>query len=88
MFWVFLLAMFGSIAVYVNRERHRELIPWVVATIAATEMFFIFLMVVHNNPFSTFLTGAAGGREGAEPAPPELLHGDPSAVALHRASSR
>ncbi len=56
MFWVFLLSVFGSIAVYVNRERHRELIPWVVATIAITEMFFIFLMIVHNNPFATFLT--------------------------------
>ena len=56
MFWVFLLSVFGSIAVYVNRERHRELIPWVVATIAVTEMFFIFLMIVHNNPFATFLT--------------------------------
>src|SRR5574338_198132 len=56
MFWVFLLAVFGSLAVYLNRERHRELIPWVVAVIAATEMFFIFLMIVHNNPFSTFLT--------------------------------
>ena len=56
MFWVFLLGIFGSIAVQTNRERHRELIPWVVATIAATEMFFIFLMVVHNNPFSTYLT--------------------------------
>ena len=32
--------------------------------------------------------GAAGRREGAEPAAPELLHGDPSAVALHRASWR
>ena len=55
MFWVFLLSVFGSIAVYVNRERHRELIPWVVATIAITEIFFIFLMIVHNNPFATFL---------------------------------
>ena len=27
MFWVFLLSVFGTIAVYVNRERHRELIP-------------------------------------------------------------
>ena len=26
----------------------------------------------------------AGRRQGTEPAPPELLHGDPSAVALHR----
>jgi cytochrome c-type biogenesis protein CcmF len=56
MFWVFLLGIFGSLAVHMNRERHRELIPYVVAIMAATEMFFIFLMVVHNNPFSTFLT--------------------------------
>ena len=27
MFWVFLLGVFGSIAVRVNKERHRELIP-------------------------------------------------------------
>src|SRR5881409_3113760 len=48
MFWVFLLSVFGSIAVYVNRERHRELIPYVIITIAAVEMFFLFLMVVHK----------------------------------------
>src|SRR6476660_2334219 len=58
LFWVFLLSVFGSAAVAVNRERHRELIPWVVAVIAATEMFFIFIMVVHNNPFDTYLTAA------------------------------
>ena len=56
MFWVFLLGIFGSIAVYTNRDRHRELIPYVVAVIATARMFFILLMVVHNNPFSTFLT--------------------------------
>ena len=67
MFWVFLLGIFGSIAVYTNRERHRELIPWVVATIAATEMFFIFLMVIHNNPFSTFLTPAPVEGRGLNP---------------------
>src|SRR5439155_8553946 len=46
MFWVFLLSVFGSVAVYTNRHRHRELIPYVVATISAVEMFFLFLMVV------------------------------------------
>ena len=46
MFWVFLLSVFGSIAVYVNRERHRELIPYVVATIATVQGFFLFLMIV------------------------------------------
>jgi cytochrome c-type biogenesis protein CcmF len=59
--------VFGSIAVYTNRERYRELIPWVVAVIAATEMFFILLMVVHNNPFSTFLTQAPADGQGLNP---------------------
>src|SRR5688572_24790299 len=67
MFWVFLLGIFGTIAVYTNRERHRELIPYVVAVIAAVEMFFIFLMVVHNNPFSTFLTDAPTQGRGLNP---------------------
>jgi cytochrome c-type biogenesis protein CcmF len=55
MFWVSLLAIFGSLAIYTNRDRHRELMPYVVAVLAATEMFFIFLMVIHKNPFATFL---------------------------------
>jgi cytochrome c-type biogenesis protein CcmF len=67
MFWVFLLAVFGSIAVATNRERHRELIPWVVAVIAAVEMFFIFIMVVHNNPFSTFVAGTPADGKGLNP---------------------
>ena len=56
MFWVFLLSVFGSAAVYINKERHRELIPYVVATISTVEMFFLYLMVVHKNPFTTSLT--------------------------------
>ena len=67
MFWVFLLSVFGSVAVYVNRERHRELIPYVVAVISLTELFFIFLMLVHNNPFDTFLTEAPTEGAGLNP---------------------
>src|SRR5687768_10749961 len=67
MFWVFLLGTFGAIAVYTNRERNRELIPYVVSVLAAVEMFFIFLMVVHNNPFSTFLAEGPGEGKGLTP---------------------
>src|SRR6267142_1996914 len=67
MFWVFLLSVFGSLAVYVNRERHRELIPYVVATISSVQMFFLFLMVAHKNPFTTFLTSAPTEGEGLNP---------------------
>ena len=55
MFWVTLLAIFGSLAVYSNRERQRELIPYVVAVISGVQMFFLFVMIVHTNPFSTYL---------------------------------
>jgi cytochrome c-type biogenesis protein CcmF len=67
MFWVFLLAVFGSIAIRSNRESHRELIPYVVATIAAVQMFFLFLMVVHNNPFETYLTTTPPDGRGLNP---------------------
>jgi cytochrome c-type biogenesis protein CcmF len=67
MFWVFLLSMFGSVAVKVNRERHRELMPYVVAIISAVEMFFIFLMIIHNNPFDTYLTQSPTDGRGLNP---------------------
>jgi cytochrome c-type biogenesis protein CcmF len=67
MFWVFLLSLFGSAAVYINRERHRELIPYVVAVISVVQMFFLFLMVIHNNPFETFLTENPADGAGLNP---------------------
>src|SRR5688500_15744384 len=67
MFWVFLLSVFGSSAVWVNREAHRELIPYVVATIATVQMFFLYLMVVHKNPFTTYLTTVPADGEGLNP---------------------
>ena len=67
MFWVFLLSCFGSVAVKVNRDRHRELIPYVVAVIASVEMFFLFLMIIHNNPFATYLTESPTDGRGLNP---------------------
>ena len=67
MFWVTLLGGFGSVAVFSNRERYRTLIPYVVATISVVEMFFIFLMVIHNNPFATFLATTHADGAGLNP---------------------
>ncbi len=67
MFWVFLLSIFGSVAVAINRERHRELIPYVVAIISIVEAFFLFLMVIHRNPFDTYLTQAPAEGRGLNP---------------------
>jgi cytochrome c-type biogenesis protein CcmF len=67
MFWVTLLALFGSVAIHVNRSRHRLLVPWVVAVISLVEMFFLFLMVVHNNPFETYLATVPAAGAGLSP---------------------
>jgi cytochrome c-type biogenesis protein CcmF len=67
LFWVFLLSVFSAVAVYVNRESQRELIPYVVAIVAVVEMFFVFLMVVHNNPFDTFLAEVPRDGRGMTP---------------------
>ncbi len=67
MFWVFLLSVFGAIAVQTNRERQRELIPYVVAVIAVVQMFFLFLMIVHKNPFETYLMQAPTDGRGLNP---------------------
>ena len=67
MFWVFLLSVFGAIAVKSNRERQRELIPYVVAVIATVQMFFLFLMIYHKDPFATYLTQAPVDGRGLNP---------------------
>jgi len=67
MFWVFLLSVFGAIAVKTNRESQRELIPYVVAVVGAVQLFFLFVMIVHNDPFTTYLTEAPVDGRGLNP---------------------
>ena len=67
MFWVFLLSVFGAIAVHTNRERHRELVPYVIATIAVVQMFFLSVMILNNNPFSTYLLQTPADGRGLNP---------------------
>jgi len=67
LFWATLLAVFGSVAVHINRDRYRTLVPYVAATIAVVQMFFLFLLALHRNPFETFLTTAPTAGEGLNP---------------------
>ena len=65
----------------------------VVATFAVVELFFIFLMVVHNTPFETFLAQAPGAlrlqRQCAHAAAhgAALVHGHAANV-VHRVQRR
>jgi cytochrome c-type biogenesis protein CcmF len=55
LFWVLLLSLFSSLAIRANRTRHRVLIPYAVAVLAANIGFFAALLVFKNNPFEPWL---------------------------------
>ena len=51
LFWSWLLSVFGAAVVVVNRHRYRTLMPYVVATMTGTNLFFIVLNLFESDPF-------------------------------------
>jgi cytochrome c-type biogenesis protein CcmF len=54
--WALLLALFSSIAIFLNRERHKELLPYVIATLYTVLAFFLLLIIFMKRPFDLYLT--------------------------------
>jgi cytochrome c-type biogenesis protein CcmF len=67
LWWVFLLSVFSAIAIYTNRDRHRELLPYVVTVLMAIADFFLYVIVFHKNPFDSYLTGIPTAGKGLNP---------------------
>jgi cytochrome c-type biogenesis protein CcmF len=67
LWWVFLLSVFSTIAIYTNRNRHKEILPYAVAVLMAVVDFFLFLIIFHKNPFDTYLTQVPTRGEGLNP---------------------
>jgi cytochrome c-type biogenesis protein CcmF len=67
LFWVALLAVFAAIAVYTNRHRQREILPYAIAVIAVVTDFFLYLIIYEKNPFDTFLTEIPATGQGLNP---------------------
>jgi len=65
--WVLLLAVFSSLAIFVNRERHKELIPYVAAILYVVVGFFLFLIIFQKRPFDVYLTEAPKMGKGLNP---------------------
>jgi len=68
LFWVFVLSAFSMVAVRMNRERHRDMIGYVVATIMIVQLFFLSILIFAKNPFDTFLTTPPLDGRGLNPA--------------------
>jgi cytochrome c-type biogenesis protein CcmF len=67
LFWVSLLAVFAAIAVYTNRHRQREILPYAIAVMAAVADFFLYLIIFEKNPFDTFLVEIPSAGQGLNP---------------------
>jgi cytochrome c-type biogenesis protein CcmF len=67
MFWVWVLSMFTTVALKANHERHRDIIGYVIATIAVVQAFFLAVLLYAKNPFGTFMTPSPIDGQGLNP---------------------
>jgi cytochrome c-type biogenesis protein CcmF len=67
LWWVFLLSVFGAIAVHNNRHRHREILPYAITVMMSVAVFFLFLIVYYKNPFDTFIGDIPARGNGLNP---------------------
>jgi cytochrome c-type biogenesis protein CcmF len=58
LFWSWLLSLYAFVALYVNRKKHPELMPYVGVILGGIQLFFLILNNFVSSPFS--LVGAIG----------------------------
>ncbi len=51
LFWSFLLSSYAAVVVRTNRRRHRDMMPWVTATLSAVLAFFLLMNAFVASPF-------------------------------------
>src|SRR5690606_27804563 len=66
LFWALLLGLFATLAVFQNRTRNRELMPYVVGTLLTVLGFLLFIIVTVSTPF-TLLPFAPADGQGLNP---------------------
>ncbi len=77
LFWALLATGWASLVLWRHRDRHRQLMPWVGATLASVNLFFFAVMTWPGNPFVRITPVSAEGI-----GPNALLQNHPF-MALH-----
>lgn len=57
LFWSWILASYAVVVVFSNRRKFRSMMPYVVAVIAATQVFFLVLNAFVVSPFQVLAVG-------------------------------
>jgi cytochrome c-type biogenesis protein CcmF len=63
LFWALVLTTFTTIVQWQNRERNRELMPYVTATLMTVTAFFLSLVVFITDPFERLAVPATEGAD-------------------------
>jgi cytochrome c-type biogenesis protein CcmF len=61
LFWTWLLSIYSGLVVLMNRWKNRQLMPYVVAVLMGTGVFFSTLVFFVANPFAGLSLASAGG---------------------------
>lgn len=62
MLWEWILVIFSGIVAWVYRDRHREMMPWVLMIFSITSAFFLIVVGFVSNPFETIFPIPLDGR--------------------------
>jgi cytochrome c-type biogenesis protein CcmF len=68
LFWTWLLSVYGGLAVLLNRRKNRQLMPYVVAILMGTGLFFSSITFFVANPFGELSMVSAAGLQPFQPA--------------------
>ncbi len=57
LFWSWLLATYSAVVTYQNRRKFREMMPYVIGVLMATQIFFLILNAFVASPFRLLVAG-------------------------------
>ncbi len=67
LFWVWVMSTWGAIAVFQNRDKNKDMMPYTIATLMVVALFFISMLCFSANPFELYLAGAPTDGKGLNP---------------------
>jgi cytochrome c-type biogenesis protein CcmF len=57
LFWSWLLATYSAVVTFQNRKKFRDMMPWVIAVLMSTQVFFLVLNAFVASPFKLLTAG-------------------------------
>ncbi len=57
LFWSWILACYGAVVVFTNRKQYKTMLPWVIAVLMSTQIFFLILNCFVVPPFQVWAIG-------------------------------